>query len=266
MIKLLVLDELMPEIHNVYDFFNSISGEVYSSLIVMGIIAILAAIIGVMARHQDPLKKPKGLLLVAEYGVDYFDHFVSDMIGTRLPGMGGFIMAIAVYLFCAFIFGLTGLPSPVTYMAVPLCLGLTSFLAIHLVSAKFTKWRYFKRYIDPIPVFLPVNLISMWAPLLSLTLRLFGNAIAGYTLMTLVYSALEGLSTKIFSGLVAGEWSSVFIAPFVTPILHAYFDLFSGLIQTVVFISLTTIFIGQEIPEEEESNSSDLKYVREGGK
>ena len=42
-----------------------------------------------------------------------------------------------------------------------------------------------------------------------------------------------------------------FIAPFITPVLHAYFDLFSGLIQTTVFISLMTILTGQEIPEEE---------------
>ena len=103
-----------------------------------------------------------------------------------MPNFGGFIMGVAVYLFIAFIFGLTGLPSPVTYMAVPLSLGLTTFILIHVTSIRYTKWKYFKRYIDPIPIFLPINLISMWAPLLSLTLRLFGNAIAGWALLTIV--------------------------------------------------------------------------------
>ena len=232
------------------NFFKlDIPGEVISSLIVMLIIVILAIIIAIQAHFQDPLKKPKGLLLIAEIGVQFFDNFVKDLTGSALPNFGGFIMGVATYLFIAFIFGLTGLPSPVTYMAVPLSLGLTTFLLIHLISAKFTKWRYFKRYVDPLPVFLPVNLLSMWAPLLSLTLRLFGNAIAGWALLTIVEFSLRDASAAIFSFVPSG-WNEIFLAPIPLAILHAYFDLFSGLIQTVVFISLTAIFIGQEIPEE----------------
>ena len=232
------------------NFFNlDIPGEVISSLIVMLIIVILAITIAIQAHFQDPLKKPKGLLLLAEIGVKFFDNFVKELTGSALPNFGGFIMAVAVYLFIAFIFGLTGLPSPVTYMAVPLSLGLMTFLLIHLISAKFTKWGYFKRYVDPLPLFLPVNLLSMWAPLLSLTLRLFGNAIAGWALLTIVEYALRDASAAIFSFVPAG-WNELFLAPIPLAVLHAYFDLFSGLIQTVVFISLTAIFIGQEIPEE----------------
>ena len=232
------------------NFFKlDIPGEVISSLIVMLIIVILAIIIAIQAHFQDPLKKPKGLLLIAEIGVKFFDNFVKDLTGSALPNFGGFIMGVATYLFIAFIFGLTGLPSPVTYMAAPLSLGLTTFLLIHLISAKFTKWGYFKRYIDPLPVFLPVNLLSMWAPLLSLTLRLFGNAIAGWALLTIVEFSLRDASAAIFSFVPSG-WNEIFLAPIPLAILHAYFDLFSGLIQTVVFISLTAIFIGQEIPEE----------------
>ena len=226
-----------------------IPGEVISSLLVMLIVILLAIYIGIRAHFQDPLKKPKGLLHIAEIGVSYFDNFVKDITGTALPNFGGFIMGVACYLFLAFIFGLTGLPSPVTYMAVPLSLGLLTFLLIHIISAKFTKIRYFKRYVDPMPVFLPVNLLSMWAPLLSLTLRLFGNAIAGWALLTIVEVGLRDASAAIFSAVPAG-WNEIFLAPIPLALLHAYFDLFSGLIQTIVFISLTAIFIGQEIPEE----------------
>ena len=231
-------------------FFDlDIPGEVISSLICMLIIVILSIIIAIKAHFADPLKKPKGLLHVAEIGVNYFDGFVKDITGSAMPNFGGFIMGVACYLFLAFIFGLTGLPSPVTYMAVPLSLGLTTFLLIHLISARYTKWGYFKRYVDPIPVFLPVNLLSMWAPLLSLTLRLFGNAIAGWALLTIVEVSLRDLSASLFS-FIQSDWNQVFLAPIPLAILHAYFDLFSGLIQTVVFISLTAIFIGQEIPED----------------
>ena len=237
------------------NFFSlDIPGEIISSLIVMLIIMVLAIIVGIQAHFQDPLKKPKGLLHLTEIGVRFFDNFASELAGTAMPNFGGFIMGVAVYLFIAFIFGLTGLPSPVTYMAVPLSLGLTTFLLIHFISARFTKWKYFKRYVDPFPVFLPVNLISMWAPLLSLTLRLFGNAIAGWVLLTIVEYALRDLSAMVFS-FIQSEWNQIFLAPIPLAILHAYFDLFSGLIQTTVFISLSAIFIGQEVPEELQINT-----------
>ena len=89
----------------------------------------------------------------------------------------------------------------------------------------------------------------MWAPLLSLTMRLFGNAISGWTLMTLVYWALEELSNLIVTLPKEMAGFSV-IAPFITPVLHAYFDIFSGFIQTTVFIFLTMIFVSQEGPED----------------
>ena len=147
---------------NFFDIY--LPGEVISSLIVMVIIIILAIVVGIKARVTDPLKRPKGLLHLAEIGVNYFDGFSKDLAGSAMPNFGGFIMGVAVYLFIAFIFGLTGLPSPVTYMAVPLSLGFTTFVLIHFTSIRYTKWQYFKRYIDPFPVFLPINLISMWAP------------------------------------------------------------------------------------------------------
>ena len=121
---------------------------------------------------------------------------------------------------------------------------------IHATAVKYNKWKYFKRYIEPIPVLLPVNLLSMWAPLLSMSLRLFGNAIAGFTIMSLVYGGLQALSGAVFN-FMSTEFNQIFFAPIVAPILHAYFDLFSGVIQTLVFISLTMIYIGQEGPQEE---------------
>ena len=89
----------------------------------------------------------------------------------------------------------------------------------------------------------------MWAPLLSLTLRLFGNALSGFVIMNIVYYALQNLSAMVFAAIEA-PLNEVFIAPFIAWILHLYFDLFSGFIQTTVFLSLTTIYVGQETPDE----------------
>ena len=98
----------------------TLAGEVYSSLIVMLIIIILSIVVGILSRRRDPLKKPTGFMNVVEFGVSYFDKFAKDMFGPAFKDMGGFIMGIAVYLFLSFIFGLLGLPAPMTYMAIPL--------------------------------------------------------------------------------------------------------------------------------------------------
>ena len=232
-------------------FIFDVSGEVITSLIVMAIEAILFIIIGIMAKCHNPLKKPKGLLTLAEYGTEFFDGMVENLMGPRFKGFGGFIMVIAVYIFLSFIIGLLGLPSPMTNLAVPLSLGLTTFVLIHATSVKYTGIKYFKRYIEPIPLFLPINLISMWAPMLSLTLRLLGNAIAGWVIMSLVYSGTSMLSDTIFGAIQAGaDTYSIPAFSFLASILHLYFDLFGGFIQTTVFISLSMIFISQEAPED----------------
>lgn len=241
------------------DTSSGLSGETISSLILIGIISLLAIYICIRSRFADPLKKPKGILFLAEVGVNFFDGLVESLMGPRYRGFGGFIMAVAVYLFLAFIWGLTGLPAPVTYLATPLSLGLITFVLIHLNSIRFTRFRYFKRYIEPIPLFLPINLISMWAPLLSLTMRLFGNALAGWTLMTLLYAALNGIGGTVIEAAGQAMGAGSFVAPIITPILHAYFDLFSGLIQTIVFLFLSMIFIANEGPEDDDIQELSVK-------
>ncbi len=236
----------MEEIFKHYFDFD-IPGEVIMSLIVMFLLIILCLVIFILVKKADPLKRPKGLLALAEIAVSKIDDLVDDNMGKGFENFGGYIFAIALFIFSCFVIGITGLPNPLTYLGVPLSLALITFVLIHVTSIKYTKWHYFKRYVDPIPAFLPVNLIGMWAPLLSMTLRLFGNAFAGMVLMTLVYWALSSFGAYIFS---VGPGGSIIFAPFVTPVLHAYFDLFSGAIQTLVFMFLSMLFIAQEKPEE----------------
>ena len=236
----------MEEIFKTFFDFD-LPGEVIMSLIVMGIILLLCVVIFILVKKADPLKKPKGLLGIFEMAVDKVDSLVDDNMGKGFENYGGYILTLAMFIIFCFIIGITGLPNPLTYLGVPLSLALITFVLIHATSIKYTKWSYFKRYVDPIPAFLPVNLIGMWAPLLSMTLRLFGNAFAGMVLMSLVYGALKSFGDFIFS---VGPGGSIIFAPLITPVLHAYFDLFSGAIQTLVFMFLTMLFIAQEKPEE----------------
>ncbi|MDD6302811.1 MAG: F0F1 ATP synthase subunit A [Bacillales bacterium] len=216
--------------------------ELIVSLVIMVIILIFSLIVFIKAKRTNPLEKPHGIMLIAEYFVEFIDNLVATNMGPQFKKIGGAVFGfICPYLFLAMIAGLFGVPSPITMLYMPLSLGIISFLLIHAVSAYYTHWKYFQRYIDPFPVMLPINLLSMWAPLLSLTFRLFGNAIAGYVIMNLFYWAFENIFT--FAG-------GLTFAPIITPIFHAYFDVFSGFIQTTVFTLLSMALIKNEVPLE----------------
>jgi len=230
--------------------FN-LSGEVIVALIIIGVLIVLAITVGILAKKADFKKRPKGLLLFAEWGVEKLDAFTADTMGRGFENFGGILLGIIPFLFLSFTIGITGLPTPMSNLSVPLTLALTTFLMIHITSARYTKWRYFKRYVDPLPVLLPINLLSMWAPLISMTLRMFGNAVVGWVLTSLVNQALGSASAAIFS-FVPGDFSKIFLIPIATPVLHAYFDLISGFIQTMVFVFLTALFIAQERPDDVE--------------
>ena len=69
-------------------------------------------------------------------------------------------------------------------------------------------------------------------------------------MMQLIYSATQALSNAIASWFGAQGNVFNFMAPVITPILHAYFDLFAGFIQTLVFVTLTMVLIGNDMPED----------------
>lgn len=238
------------------------SGETIVFLGICLVLIILFIIVGIKAKLADPLKRPKGLLLIAEMCVEKLDNFVKETMGEGFDNFGGFLLGLIPTLFLSFIIGIAGLPTPMTNLAVPFTFALVTFVLIHATSVRYTKFKYFKRFVDPIPVFLPMNLLSMWAPLLSMTLRMFGNAVVGWVLLGLLNTGLENLSATLFSFVPAGP-NSIFLVPILTPLLHAYFDLFSGFVQTMVFVFLTALFIAQERPEdiEEEAKMASRKEV-----
>ena len=62
--------------------------------------------------------------------------------------------------------------------------------------------------------------------------------------MSVIYQMLAAISSKIP---VIGQLNIAGIL--VAPVLHFYFDLFSGAMQAFIFMTLTISFIGKELPE-----------------
>ena len=228
--------------------FTFFRPEILVALCIALILIVLAIIVGIQARRADFKKAPKGLLLIVEWAVEKLDAFTMDTMGEGFENFGGILLGLIPFLFLCFTIGITGLPTPMNNLAVPLTMALVTFGFIHFTAMRYNHLKYFKRFIDPIPVFLPINLISMWAPLISMTLRMFGNAIVGWVLLSIVNWSLESVSASVFS-FISSDVNQIFFVPIGTPLLHAYFDLFSGFIQTMVFVFLTVLFIAQEKPE-----------------
>ena len=236
-----------------YFGWDMFPGEVITSLFVMLVICLLSFLIYFKFKKADPLSGENGTFVtLVSMLVEKVQDFTVELMGKKWEDFAGYALGLGAYILFSFLIGLTGLPGPFTYLGNTLSIGLCTFLLIHITAARANKWGYFKRYIDPLPMFLPVNLLSMWAPLLSLSLRLFGNALSGFTLMSIIYYFAGALSDLIFGSFVPGSWASVILPPFLTPVLHAYFDVFSGVIQCLIFIMLTMIFVSQEDPDEEE--------------
>lgn len=224
------------------------SGALLSSLIIMAIVAILAIIVGIVARHADPLKAPRGLLYWAETYVGAMDDFVADRMGPGWGSFGGYFMALSAYLFLAFIWSITGLPSVIDNIFAPLSLAVVMWVLITFTALHYQHFHYFHRYIEPIFLFLPINMISQVTPILSTTLRMFGNCLAGSIIIGLIQMALNKASIAMTH---SATWGSIFLSPIPTGVLNLYFALFSGFIQTLVFMSLTAVWIAQERPDEE---------------
>lgn len=242
-----------------YFGWDMFSGETISSLFVMLIICIFSFVVYFKFKKADPLKENNGtFVLICELAIEKIEAFTIDLMGKKWLSFSGYALGLMSYIILSFLIGLMGFPAPFTYLGNTLSIALCTFVLIHFAAARANKWGYFKRYIDPIPVLLPINLLSMWAPFLSLGLRLFGNALAGFTLMSVVYYILGLISDFIFGWLIPGSAASIILPPLITPVFHAYFDLFSGLIQTLIFVMLTMIFVSQEDPDEESENQGEM--------
>ena len=236
-----------------YNFMSwEIAPEIWASVIVTVILCVFCVIMGVAAKRSNPLEKPSLIVWFGEWIVGSISNFVENTVGPKLKTIAPYVCMLAMYLPVALMAGLLGLPSPTTYWGVPLIFAIVTFIGIHGTAIKFQgvkAWSH--RFIEPIAVFLPINLMTLPSTIISLSFRLFGNALAGSIIMTVCYWGTSLLSEALF-GIFSLNATFNFSALFITPILHAYFDVFSGYIQSLVFIYLSCQFIAQELPDDNE--------------
>lgn len=218
------------------DFWNSLTPSIKSTIIITIALLIFIVIIRILMRNYDSTKPAKGLILFVEKFVKLMNNFSKEMMGKRWKIFAPYFITLSVFLFVANISGLFGLTPPTTSITVTGTLALITFLMIQIFGIVSTGAKtYLKDLCTPIPM-TPMNIIGELAFPLSLAFRLFGNILSGAILTTLVYS---------FFG-----WLSIII----TPPLHLVFDIGFGLIQTLVFVILSAVFIANKFSENEFEN------------
>lgn len=206
-----------------------IPDSIVNTFLVVILLSIFAIVVNSKIKKAKADEVPSNFLNAVEILVEAVDGLVvSNMGRNNLKRFGPYILTLALFLAVANLLGLVGLTPPTSDYSVTLSLALVTFVLTQFWAFKNGGGivGYFKSFGDPVPLLAPLNVIGELANPVSLSFRLFGNIMSGGIILTLVYGA---------AGL---------IAPVLAVPLHAYFDIFSGLLQTFIFIMLTMIFIG----------------------
>lgn len=183
----------------------------------------------------DPLEKPHGVVLVCETGIEMIYNYMKSIMPSQFEkNYYPYFAMMFVYLIVANLSGLIGFDAPTSNYSITLAITLITFALIQYNSFKKKGGlAYIKDLVWP-----PTNILSAVSPLISLSMRLFGNILSGTILMSLVYQFTGWVSALIIP--------FNFLGPVIAPVLHAYFDVFAGCIQTLVFVTLSSILIAIE--------------------
>ena len=186
---------------------------------------------------QKTERIPSGWQNFMEATVDYVAGIAKDQLGESfykewIPFIGTLFL---------FIFGsnwagaiipwkLIHLPegefaAPTNDINTTVALALLTSLAYFYAGLSKKGLGYFKRYIEPIPLLLPINILEDFTKPLSLSFRLFGNVLA------------DELTITVLTSLV----------PLVIPLPIMMLGIFAGSVQALIFSTLAAAYIAEAI-------------------
>ena len=201
-----------------------ITETILNTWVIMLLLIVLAIVVRIKLRTFREI--PAGVQNAIEAVVEIFDGFVQGTVGDRFMYLGNWFFMVFVFVLVSNLSGIIGIRPPTADWTTPLALALATFLLIHVMGFKHRGRRYLKSFFEPNPIFFPLNVIGELARPISLSFRLFGNVLAGTIIMSLFYSLMP-----------------IYFRFIIPAALHAYFDLFSGALQTYIFCVLSLTFI-----------------------
>jgi F-type H+-transporting ATPase subunit a len=215
--------------------------------VIISWVVMLILIIGALVLARSLKEVPAGAQAALEAGVEALNNFAKNQFGRFAKYLGPYMGSLFLFLLLSNIipvlsplelkaFGHEFNPPfeirpPTRDINVTAALAVISILLVLICgfAARGVKG-WFKKLLHPIPFMLPFNIMEYGTRLISLALRLFGNILGGYVLMSMI----EGL------------------LPVALPIvLSLYFDFFDGLIQAAIFVFLTSLYISEAVKVQE---------------
>ena len=189
------------------------------------VILILLAVVLILTHNLKPVPETKRQA-AAEMLVEFVRDTVHGTMGTKYNAYTPYIMTLLCYIMINNLMGLMGLRNPTADVSVTGTFAIMTFVLVQYNRAKTGKFKgYFKSFIEPLPFMLPFNIIGEVANPLALALRLFGNMVAGTVIGGLIYFALGNF------------------AILVPAVASLYFDIFSAVMQSYIFIMLSMSYI-----------------------
>ena len=136
------------------------------------------------------------------------------------------IATIAIFILTANLLGLIpGFESPTANLNTTVSMALVVFVLTHIVGVWLHGFRYVRQFLGPVwwmaPIMFPIELVSHLARPISLSVRLFGNIMGEDLVLAIV----------------------LLLVPFLVPLPIFVLMIFTSIIQTLVFVMLSMIYI-----------------------
>ena len=189
---------------------------------------------------------PGRLQLMGEMAYKFIADMIRENIGT--DGLRYFPFIFSLFMFILFCNMLGMLPYSFTvtsHLIVTFALAATVFMLVTLVGFARHGIGFLKLFVPSgiplllMPLLVVIELISYLTRPVSLSVRLFGNMMAGHTML------------KIFGGFVVGLSSAglapLAIAPFALMVAFTGLELLIAGLQAYVFTILTCIYLNEAI-------------------
>src|SRR5271155_3835738 len=186
-----------------------------------------------LVRSRLSVDRPGALQHAFEWSEGFVQDQSNEIIGHHSEGYTAFLVILGLFiLLCNLIGVIPGFESPTAVPVVPLGCALCAFVYYQTQGFKHAGIAYLKHFAGPMPalapLMIPIELISHLARVLSLTIRLFANMFAG------------DMVTWVFFSLV----------PLGVPIVFLGLHIGVSLLQTYIFVLLTTVYLQGAVSEE----------------
>jgi F-type H+-transporting ATPase subunit a len=223
--RLLALLHIQPEFPQ-YPITNPVAMELLVFLVLLGYFAAV--------RLSLSVETPGPVQHLAEITHEFVTEQGEQIIGHGSERFVGYLTVLGLFILLCNLMGLVSpwLESPTASVTVPLGLALVTFVYYHYHGIRENKAAYIKQFLGPVWwmswLLFPVELISHFARILSLTVRLYANMYAG-DLLTLVFFSL---------------------VPIGVPLVFLGLHLGVAVIQAYVFMLLAAIYLSLAVAHE----------------